>query len=43
MLVICFINQRMKSSKQGLFVSPPKKTIIWIGEGIVRLANSVAV
>ena len=30
-----------KGSKDGLFVFPPKKTLY--GEGIVRLANRVAV
>ena len=29
MFVICFINIRVKRSKQGLFVFPPKKTLIW--------------
>ena len=27
--VICFISQWMKRSKDGLFVFPPKKTLIW--------------
>ena len=27
--VICFISQWMKRSKHGLFVFPPKKTLIW--------------
>ena len=27
--VICFISQWMKRSKQGLFLFPPKKTLIW--------------
>ena len=27
--VICFIGQWMKRSKHGLFVFPPKKTLIW--------------
>ena len=27
--VICFISQWMKGSKHGLFVFPPKKTLIW--------------
>ena len=29
MFVICFISQWMKRSKHGLFVFPPKKTLIW--------------
>ena len=29
MIVICFIIQYMKRSKDGLFVFPPKKTLIW--------------
>ena len=29
MFVICFIIQWMKRSKVGLFVFPPKKTLIW--------------
>ena len=27
--VICFISQWMKRSKHGLFVFPPRKTLIW--------------
>ena len=29
MFVICFISQWMKRTKHGLFVFPPKKTLIW--------------
>ena len=29
MFVICFISQWMKNSKHGLYVFPPKKTLIW--------------
>ena len=29
--IICFISQWMKRSKYGLFVFPPKKTLIWRG------------
>ena len=29
MFVICFISQWMKRSKRGLFVFPPKRTLIW--------------
>ena len=29
MFVICFINQWMERTKHGLFVFPPKKTLIW--------------
>ena len=29
MFVTCFISQWMKRSKHGLFVFPPKKTLIW--------------
>ena len=29
--VICFISQWMKRSENGLFVFPPKKTLIWRG------------
>ena len=28
-VVVCSISQRMKRSKHGLFVFPPKKTLIW--------------
>ena len=28
-IVVCFISQRMKRSKHGFFVFPPKKTLIW--------------
>ena len=41
MFVVCFISQRMKRSKHGVFVFPPKKTLMW--RGIVLLANRVAV
>ena len=29
MFILCFISQWMKKSKHGLFVFPPKKTLIW--------------
>ena len=29
MFVICFISQWLKRTKHGLFVFPPKKTLIW--------------
>ena len=29
MFVICFISQWMERTKHGLFVFPPKKTLIW--------------
>ena len=29
MFVICFISQWVKRTKHGLFVFPPKKTLIW--------------
>ena len=29
--VICFISQWLKRSKHGLFVFPPKKTLMWRG------------
>ena len=41
-VVICFISQWMKRSKHRLFVFPPRKPASY-GEGIVRLANRVAV
>ena len=28
-VAICFVSQSMKRSKHGLFVFPPKKTLIW--------------
>ena len=31
MFVICFISQWMKRSKNGLFVFPPTKTLVWRG------------